>query len=104
MRDEGSGPGYERGSVLWHCSEEDGGPDVGIQVGLGGGWAIYMGEMPNSTLDDHGVGGELQSSWWITLYGPKTTRIIGAVPNEYEALEAAEEIAHRLRVNVSDAQ
>ena len=27
----------ERGMIGWHCSEEDGGPDVGISLGLGGG-------------------------------------------------------------------
>lgn len=91
------GPGYDRGSVLWHCSEEHGGPDVGIQVGLGGGWSLYCGEVANSTLEDHGVGDELQASWWLVLYGPNVARIIGAVPDEYQAREAIDEIALRMR-------
>lgn len=86
------GPGYERGSVLWHC-EDEGGPDVGIQVGLGGGWSLYMGELADATLEDHGIGEEMRASWWIVLYGPKSSRIIGAVPDTYEAREAADEIA-----------
>lgn len=96
QRKSDGGPGYERGSVLWHSSEEDGGPDVGIQVGLGAGWSLYMGERADATLEDHGIGEELRASWWIVLYGPRTQRIIGAVPDVYEAREAVEEIAARL--------
>jgi hypothetical protein len=94
---EPSGPGYDRGTVLWHSSEEDGGPDVGIQVGLGEGWTLYFGELAEATLEDHGIGEELRASWWAVLWGPKTERVLGAVPDTYEAREAAEEIAARLR-------
>jgi hypothetical protein len=87
------GPGYERGSVLWHCSEEEGGPDVGIQVGLGSGWSLYFGEIANATLEEHEIGQEYPDGWWVVLYGPKTERILGAVPDTYEAREAADEIA-----------
>lgn len=40
------------GQVQWHSSEEDGGPDVGILVGLGDGKALWLGEI----ADGHGLG------------------------------------------------
>ena len=37
---------YDRGVVVYHTSDEDGGsPDVGISVGLGGGVMLYAGEV-----------------------------------------------------------
>lgn len=50
----------ERGQVQWHCSEEDGGPDVGIMVGLGGGKELWLGEL----LDIEGGG------MGFAVYGP----------------------------------
>ncbi len=38
---------YERGVVIWHTSEEGGGPDVGISVGLGDGSMLYAGDLPD---------------------------------------------------------
>ena len=38
---------YQRRSVVWHTSDEDCGPDVGISVGTGDGM-IYAGEFPGS--------------------------------------------------------
>lgn len=34
----------EAGFVVWHSSEEDGGPDVGITIGLGSGKVMWIGE------------------------------------------------------------
>jgi len=42
----------QAGQVQWHTSEEDGGPDVGIMVGLGGGKLLWCGEL----LDAEGGG------------------------------------------------
>lgn len=33
------------GQVQWHCSEPEGGPDVGILLNLGGGNMLWLGEM-----------------------------------------------------------
>lgn len=33
------------GQVICHCSEDDGVPDVGISIGLGGGSALWIGEL-----------------------------------------------------------
>lgn len=40
------------GQVQWHCSEADGGPDVGILLGLSEGKMLWVGEM----LDVDGIG------------------------------------------------
>lgn len=34
----------EAGRVAWYTSEIDGGPDVGISVGLGSGKVLWLGE------------------------------------------------------------
>lgn len=91
------GPGYDRGSVLWHSSEEDGGPDCGIQVGLGGGYSLYFGELADRTLEEHGVEPVSPSGWWAKLYGPGEGWIIGPIADRYVAKEALEHIAGRVR-------
>ena len=47
-----AGEGLQPGQVQWHSSEEDGGPDVGIMIGLGGGKELWLGEL----LDIEGGG------------------------------------------------
>jgi hypothetical protein len=42
------------GFVVWHSSEEDGGPDVGITVGLGDGKMLWIGE--RSGREGNGMG------------------------------------------------
>ncbi|NII59806.1 hypothetical protein [Sphingomonas aerolata] len=44
-------PGY----VVWHSSEEDGGPDVGITVGLGDGKMLWVGERSGREGDGMGL-------------------------------------------------
>ena len=41
-------PDPEIGEVQWHSSDEDGGPDVGILLGLGGDKMLWVGEMLNA--------------------------------------------------------
>lgn len=60
---------YRRGHVVWHCSEEDGGPDVGMTLGLGGA-ALWVGEITRAA---HADGGEDTAAlgndggWWLML-------------------------------------
>lgn len=59
------------GQVQWHSSEEDGGPDVGIMVGLRGGSHLWIGELSRSRWeeaggDQMGLGSDMGS--WIVLY------------------------------------
>ncbi len=51
-------PGY----VVWHSSEEDGGPDVGLTIGLGGGKMLWAGE--RSGREGDGIG--------LLVYGDKS--------------------------------
>lgn len=43
------------GFVVWHSSEEDGGPDVGITVGLGDGKMLWIGERSGREGDGMGL-------------------------------------------------
>lgn len=38
---------YDAGFIVAHSSDEDGLPDVGLSVGLGGGWMLFAGDMPD---------------------------------------------------------
>lgn len=59
---------YTLGHVIWHMSEEGGGPDVGISIGLGGGKALWIGDITDrehleATAPMGGPGG-----WWLMFY------------------------------------
>lgn len=70
------------GNVCWHSSEEDGGPDVGISVGLGGGM-LFVGEVPGL------IGG-----WSMAYYPASGDRIdVADTVNADEAREVIEKIA-----------
>lgn len=68
--------------VTWHTSEEGGGPDVGISIGLGKGRALWVGEITN---DRHADGGAEvaalgdSNGWWLMLYAGKGagTKVFG---------------------------
>ena len=47
---------YENGLTTWHSSEEDGGPDVGLSLGLGGLVSLFVGDMPG------------KKSWHMALF------------------------------------
>lgn len=62
----------EPGGVVWACTGDDCGPDVGLWLGLGGGRVLYVGEITEGTYDqgrpdvaDVGDSG----GWWMTLDG-----------------------------------
>lgn len=65
-------PSTEPGVVTWECTEEDGGPDVGICIGLGNGRLLHAGDITKSR---HAEGGEDVAAlgdhfgWWLILYG-----------------------------------
>lgn len=88
----------ERGRVLWHCSEEEGGPDVGLSLGLGGGFSLYFGEMPVSTLTEHDIDvKETGDGWWIVMYGP------GRMDTEVAALVVSTEAARAIFDKLTEA-
>lgn len=51
-------PSTEPGAVAWHSSDEGGGPDVGLSIGLGDGKLLWVGETP-----DH-------DGWRLAIYHP----------------------------------
>ena len=71
----------EFGRVTWLSSEEDGGPDVGVVLGLGEGRSLFIGELPNITLQEHGLDPN-DGSWWLSMYEPDDHIILGPVRNE----------------------
>jgi len=54
------------GTLTWHSSGEDEGPDVGLELGLGGGRTLYVGELADATVREAGYepGG---APWWIAV-------------------------------------
>ncbi|WP_374572595.1 hypothetical protein [Phenylobacterium sp.] len=85
------------GRVRWHCSEEDGGPDVGVELALGGGLTLYAGELADETVKSHGIKAASPSGWWLVLWGDKIEHIFGPVSDSYEAREAVDLMAGALR-------
>lgn len=60
------------GGITWHSSEEDGGPDVGISVFLGGGKRLYCGEISRKLYDDENGDANFDGDggWFLVLYDP----------------------------------
>lgn len=84
----------ELGRVTWHSSDEDSGPDVGLSLGLGGGRALYIGELAEQTLEDNEIGEHVQGiGWWIALETAKSLDVAGAVAKPDEARELFDAIA-----------
>ena len=74
----------ERGQITWHCSEEDGGPDVGIGLGLGDGRMLWVGEITRSRHEEAGEDAAALGSdggWWLILYGPDSSEVLAKMVN-----------------------
>lgn len=61
----------EIGQVQWHCSEEDGGPDVGLLLRLDPSMFLWAGEITRADWEDGGdetaaLGDDF--GWWAILY------------------------------------
>lgn len=54
------------GTLTWHSSEDEGGPDCGLELGLGGGRTLYVGELADATI--RGAGQEpAGTGWWVAV-------------------------------------
>jgi hypothetical protein len=62
------------GHVICHSSDEDGAPDVGITLGLGGGYALWVGELLNRDGANCG----------FVLHGPNHIREVAPLPDSTE--------------------
>ena len=63
----------EIGRVIWHSTDEDSGPDVGISTGMGKGRSLWIGEITNhrwDELDDEqkAATGGTSAGWWLMIY------------------------------------
>lgn len=81
------------GCVVWHSSEEDGAPDVGITVGLGNGKMLWLGE--RTEKEGGGMG--------FLIYGA-TSILASADLGEYDEIRALIEqhVAPALRARHPD--
>lgn len=88
------------GHVGWACSDEDGGPDVGIFLGLGNGAMLWCGDITSNLYDDERPDIEQlgdESGWWIILYTKDSARVLGKTHDRYLAQDIFDEIAALLR-------
>lgn len=90
-------PPDQLGLVTWHCSEPEGGPDVGLSLGLGNGRILWAGEIGSRSHREGGpeiaaLGPDI--GWWLVLYDPDSVPIGRLASAEaaralIDALEAA---------------
>jgi hypothetical protein len=62
------------GDVVWHASEEDGLPDVGYHIGLGGDASLWIGEISDTEWNEMAETEQALGSpggWWIILHAGK---------------------------------
>lgn len=80
-----------RGNIAWHSSDDDGGPDVGISVGLGDGRMLYAGD----------VSGQL-GPWSLCIYTTDGRIDIGGPVDPEAARDMIEAIAATIRTAEAD--
>lgn len=96
---------HERGQLIWHTSEEGGGPDVGLELGLGGGFTLYAGEVADRTLAEAGIDlAEHKGGWWVALICGDEYRPVGPVANEEAARELVDQVFAALQSAEARAQ
>jgi hypothetical protein len=69
-----------KGQVQWHSSDGEGGPDVGMLLALGAERYLWAGEISRSRWADAGPDAAAlgnDTGWWLILYGPGETEVIG---------------------------
>jgi len=84
---EDAGEDTRVGAVTWHCSEEDGLPDVGISVFLGSDERLWCGELPSSSFGEYGGWDHFDSDggWFIVHYRKSSASIIAKCGDPDEA-------------------
>lgn len=84
----------ELGKITWLSSDEDGGPDVGLILGLGDGASLYVGEISNRELRDQGLDEAEHSGtgWWVTLHTRGGFQIVGPVADTEAARELVDHV------------
>lgn len=91
-------PSSEPGDVTWHCSEEGGGPDVGMSLGLGNGNVLWAGEISSNAYAEGGDEAKALSDdggWWLMIYSERLP--IAKFVDGLSAQEFVEKLAAALR-------
>lgn len=88
----------ERGRIIWHCSDPDSGPDVGLSLGLGNGAFLWVGEISKTAWSEGGsdvaaLGAD--GGWWLLLYAPERI-VLGKLVDAYYAQNFIEKLAELL--------
>ena len=87
------------GSVIWHCSYEDSGPDVGISLKLGDNRMLWCGEITSRRYREQpecaDLGGEC--GWWIIFYDGPISRVIAKCCDADAAKDAFEIVGWLIR-------
>jgi hypothetical protein len=89
----------QRGAITWLSSDEDGGPDCGIVVGLGDGRSLHIGEISRHLWEQAGgleMGLGEDYGHWIVLFGPNETLVIGRASEELDLNDTATLLASLL--------
>lgn len=94
-------PDPERGQIVWHSSDEDGGPDVGAAIGTGNG-EIWVGELSRRRWEMGGaeaMGLGRDDGSWIVFYphGGGEAVLLGRCPADVLHSEIADLFANMLR-------
>lgn len=98
----------EVGQVEWHCSEEDGQPDVGVLLRLDASQFLWAGEILKDDWEDAGPDAAALGSdrgWWAILYeegGAKKT-VLGRFVDEYTARDFIDKMAFILSQSLKTA-
>lgn len=90
----------EAGQVQWHCSEPDGGPDVGQYLSLGSGMYLWAGEITSFDWREAGPdAAELGEDFgfWLILRDGGVKTVLG----KFVTIEAGEQLIEAIRVAIS---
>jgi len=96
------------GAISWHATEEGGLPDVGVEINLGDDRTLWLGEMPDSAIEEaevYGLGST--RGFWIVLYEnrkPGSRRILGKLASHLDADEIGRAIGAAVRAQAKLSQ
>ncbi|WP_066923003.1 hypothetical protein [Methylobacterium sp. CCH5-D2] len=78
---------YDAAQITGHCSELDASADVGMSVGLGGGRMLYIGEVSDALIAEHGAELGGTGGRWIVVFGQtrEDVQILGKAVAEIDA-------------------
>lgn len=95
------------GDVEWHCSEEGGGPDVGLCLILSEGWSLWAGEITRKRWREAGEDAAAlgaDTGWWIILFGPEEAshRVIAKCVDRDVAMAMVDALEIGFRTNAKN--